>query len=263
MAAFADLVRFIPTLGGTTDWVYSSAVGGCQSPASAGVLNATKYKYYAVSNDLTQWEIGEGTYTVSTTTLTRTTVLYNSSATGTASGQSGAGTKISFSTVPQVAIIGIAEDLISVEIANSFSTAQQTQARANIGAAPAANQLTNSLGSNVALNSTSTYFDGPSVAQGTSGTWYASGSVVVADSSAGNAIFEAKLWDGTTVFASTVIEGAAALNAATIISLSGIITTPAGNIRISVKDITATSGNIFANASGNSKDSTISAFRIA
>lgn len=135
MAAFADLCRFNPTLGGTTDFVYSSAVGGCQSPAAANVQNGVKYKWYAVSADLTQWEVFEGAYNSGTTTAPRTTVLYNSSGTGTATGQSGAGTKINFSTVPQVAVVGIAEDLISVEVANSFTAAQKAQARSNIGAA--------------------------------------------------------------------------------------------------------------------------------
>lgn len=113
MASFIDLCRFVPTLGGTTDFIYSSAVGGCQSPAAANALNGVKYKCYAVSNDLTQWEIFEGVYNSSTGTFPRTTVLYNSSGTGYATGQSGAGTKISFSTVPQVSIIAAAEDLLT------------------------------------------------------------------------------------------------------------------------------------------------------
>ncbi|MGA7810666.1 hypothetical protein [Bradyrhizobium sp.] len=137
MSAFADLVRFIPTAGGTTDWVYSSAVGGCQAPSAANVQNGVSYKVYAVSADLTQWEISTGVYNSSTGTFPRSTVLYNSAATGTAAGQSGAGTKINFATVPQVSVIALAEDLISVEVANSFTAAQQLQARKNIAAAAA------------------------------------------------------------------------------------------------------------------------------
>lgn len=135
MAAFLDACRFIPTTGGTTDWTYASAVGGCQSPTAANATNGTVYKFLAVSNDLTQWEIAEGAYSSSGAgTLARTTVLYNSAGTGTKTpGQSGGGTKINFSTVPQVAVIGIKEDLISVEEANSFTTTQQQQARSNIG----------------------------------------------------------------------------------------------------------------------------------
>lgn len=113
MSVFADLVRFIPTLGGTTDWTYSSAVGGCQSPAAANVQNGASYKVYAVSNDLTQWEISQGAYNSGTGVFARTAVLYNSSGTGSAAGQTGAGSKINFSTVPQVSIVALAEDLVS------------------------------------------------------------------------------------------------------------------------------------------------------
>jgi hypothetical protein len=135
MAAFLDVCRFIPTAGGTTDWTYASAVGGCQSPTAANAANGTVYKLLAVSNDLTQWEIAEGAYTSSGAgSFARTTVLYNSAGTGTKTpGQSGAASKINFSTVPQVAVIGVKEDLISVEEANSFTVTQQQQARSNIG----------------------------------------------------------------------------------------------------------------------------------
>lgn len=112
MASFLDVCRFTPTLGGTTDWTVSTAVTGYQTPALAGAVNAATYRYRAESTDLIQWEIGFGVYTVGTTILTRGTVLFNSSGTGTGAGQSGAGTKINFSTVPQVAIVALAEDLV-------------------------------------------------------------------------------------------------------------------------------------------------------
>lgn len=120
--------------------------------------------------------------------------------------------------------------------------------------------LTNALGADVNLNNTANYFDGPSVAQGTSGTWFASGTVTVNDAS--TVIFQAKLWDGTTVIASTTIVSLSTQTVANI-SLSGIITNPAGNIRISVRDVTTTAGKIFFNQTGNSKDSTITAVRLA
>lgn len=106
-------VRFNPTLGGMTDWTFSSVVASLayQTPAQAGAINAATYTYFAVSADFSQWEIGRGAYNTGTGVLSRTTVLYNSSATGTASGQSGAGTKINFSTVPQVAIVTLADDI--------------------------------------------------------------------------------------------------------------------------------------------------------
>jgi hypothetical protein len=138
MAAFLNVCRFNPTAGGTTDWTYSSAVNGYQSPAAANVVNGRLYKYRAESADLSQWELGEGTY--SSGVLTRTTVLFNSS---------GNTSKINFSTVPQVAIVALKEDLISVEEANVFTAAQKYQARANIQAAPTEAMASH----NIAVNS--------------------------------------------------------------------------------------------------------------
>ncbi len=129
------------------------------------------------------------------------------------------------------------------------------------GSALSAAPITNSLGSDVALNNVSNYFDGPSVAQGATGTWFVSGTVTLQDT-AGGGRFQAKLWDGTTVIASaeSVSVGASEYMS---IALSGYLATPAGNLRISVKDPTSTSGKIIFNVTGNSKDSTITAFRIA
>ncbi len=120
--------------------------------------------------------------------------------------------------------------------------------------------ITNSLSGDVACNNTANYFDGPSVAQGTVGTWFVSGTVTVTDTAI--ATFFAKLWDGTTVIASCGTFLANAVGGVTM-TLSGFITSPAGNLRISVKDSSATTGSILFNLSGNSKDSTITAIRIA
>lgn len=122
-------------------------------------------------------------------------------------------------------------------------------------------KITASLGADVALNNTGTYFDGPSVAPGSSGTWFVSGTVTLIDTGA-TAAFNCKLWDGTTVIASA--RGSNwNVAAQTTVTLSGYIASPAGNLRISVNDVTATTGKILFNSSGNSKDSTISAIRIA
>lgn len=132
------------------------------------------------------------------------------------------------------------------------------------GTMPAArlgmSQITASLGANVALNNTGTYFDGPSIAQGSTGTWWAAGTATVTDT-AGAANIDCKLWDGTTVIDSARAS-ISAINLLVSISLSGFLATPAGNIRISCKDIGSTSGSMIFNATGNSKDSTVSAFRI-
>ena len=122
-------------------------------------------------------------------------------------------------------------------------------------------QLTSSLAADVALNNTANYFDGPSVAQGSSGTWFASGNVTVMDATPGNIAFDVKLWDGTTVVDSTELVLPQSFRG--IVTLSGLIANPVGNLRISVKDSFSTAGLIKANYSGNSKDSTITAFRLA
>jgi len=122
-------------------------------------------------------------------------------------------------------------------------------------------QITNALSGNVALNNTANYFDGPSIAQGTTGTWFVSGTVTVHDT-AGAATFFAKLWDGTTVIAASQNVSAGA-SSPTTIALSGYLASPAGNLRISVRDASSTSGLILFNNTGLSKDSVLSAIRIA
>lgn len=133
-------------------------------------------------------------------------------------------------------------------------------------AAPALGALTtisNSLGSDVLLNNIASFFDGPSCAQGTSGTWFASGTVTVQDT-LGVANISAKLWDGTTQIA-TAITTVPAVNSLITMHLSGVISSPAGNIRISCKDGSSTSGKILfggANASNLGADSTLTVVRI-
>src|SRR5882724_10829386 len=105
MASFLDVCRFLPTAGGTTDWTVSSAIVGYQTPANAGVVDGAIYRYRAESADLIQWEVGYGVYTSSGTMLARTTILFNSA---------GTTAKINFSTVPQVAIVALAEDLFPI-----------------------------------------------------------------------------------------------------------------------------------------------------
>lgn len=133
MAAWLDVCRFRPSAGGTTDWAWSSAVLGYSTPPLAGAVNGRVYKLRSESDDLSQWELSEGAYTSGTGTFARTTVLYNSSGTGTGVGQSGAGTKINFATVPQVAVVALKEDLLSIEEANAFTTVQKSQALKNLG----------------------------------------------------------------------------------------------------------------------------------
>ena len=119
---------------------------------------------------------------------------------------------------------------------------------------------TTSIGADVALNNTGLYFDGPSVSASGGGTWFVSGTLSIIDT-AGAAAMNLKLWDGTTVIASArqLVNNVAT---PTTVALSGAITTPAGNLKISVQDVSSTSGLILFNASGNSKDATLTAFKI-
>lgn len=118
----------------------------------------------------------------------------------------------------------------------------------------------NSLSADVVLNNTSAYFDGPSIAQGSTGVWFASGTVTFFDSAAAST-FQVKLWDGTTVIASGAVR-ATDTNYFSC-SLSGYLASPTGNIRISVKDLSNLTGKIVFNATGEAKDSTISAVRVS
>lgn len=227
MVGFLTACRFNPTAGSTTDWTYSSAVTGYQSPTAAQVVNGQTYRYRAESADLTQWEVGEGAYNTGTGVLARTTVKFNSS---------GGTSKINFSTTPQVAIIVTADDFF------------------------APTSFVNTLVGDVAMNNTANYFAGPTCAQGTVGTWFASGSVVI--NGGGSDVVLLKLWDGTTIIDSARLTLNASGNAQDI-SLSGLLTTPAGNIRIDAKNTTSTLGGMVFNNTGNSKDCTLSVFRVA
>ena len=130
------------------------------------------------------------------------------------------------------------------------------------GAPTSMSPITASLSGDVAMNNTANYFAGPAIAQGTAGKWFVSGTVTAYDSGGAASIY-AKLWDGTTVIASAGANSAGA-NALVAISLSGYISAPAGNLRIDLRDATATTGVIAHDATGaNNTDCTITAIRIA
>ena len=118
------------------------------------------------------------------------------------------------------------------------------------------------LGADVLLNNTANYFDGPSVTLG-AGTWLVIGGVVVTTTAGSADQFNVKLWDGTTVISSAALKINVAVINIGAVTLAGVITSPAGNLKISVNDQTSNSGKIVFNSSGNSKDSWIAAVRIA
>ena len=107
---------------------------------------------------------------------------------------------------------------------------------------PLPTPITASLGADVALNNTANYFDGPSIAQGSTGTWFVSGTVSLVDT-VGTAVMFCKLWDGTTVIASGS-HFAPAATATITVTLSGYLASPAGNLRISCRDSSRTSEKV-------------------
>lgn len=124
---------------------------------------------------------------------------------------------------------------------------------------PILSKFTNALGADVNLSNTSNYFDGPSVTQGSTGIFLAWGTLTFQDATT-TAAFPAKLWDGTTIAASG--EVTASTGAVLSLTLAGIFTNPAGNIKLSGKDLNSTSGKLKFNASGSSKDCNLSVVRI-
>lgn len=120
--------------------------------------------------------------------------------------------------------------------------------------------VSNALTGDVALNSTASYFDGPSAAQGTSGVWFCTGTVTLLNAS-NNDAYAVRLTDGTSVFASTQTSQASS-NSPVVATLSAVFNSPAGNIKIQVKPLVSTTGNIKYNLSGESKDSVIYCQRI-
>ncbi len=91
--------------------------------------------------------------------------------------------------------------------------------------------LATSLSSDLILASTATTFDVISVSQGSSGTWFCSANATL-NSGGGACEFALKLWDGTNVIATagTFVGAAGSFIAA---SVSGVLSAPAGNIKLS------------------------------
>lgn len=248
MAKLYNLARMTTATVGTGTITLSSAVSGYLTFALAGTANGDIVSYGI--KDGANSEVGTGTYTSAGTTLTRTvTVSTNSN------------TAISLSGTAEVYITARAEDL-AIAANNGPFTLGNGLTNVASDLRVSLSTFTNSLGADVALNNNANYFDGPSVAQGSTGTWFATGTVTVTSTGTQSNI-DAKLWDGTTVIASSrVLVLTASLTGGFSIALSGYLASPAGNLRISCRSENSTTGVILFNSSGNSKDSTISAFRI-
>jgi hypothetical protein len=123
--------------------------------------------------------------------------------------------------------------------------------------------LNNTLGSDTAIGSTGTWVTGPTVAQGSTGVWLAWGTVTI-NAAASSARVSARLTDGTNVVSSTNATWPSAVVPAVVsFSLSGIFTSPPGNIRIQAKNDDSTAGGFVYDQSGEAKDCTLTVLRIA
>jgi hypothetical protein len=129
--AFLDNCRFNAVSGGYADFVPSSPIAGYQLPPAAGAVQFTVYECFAITADASQWETTRAAYVGNA--FMRLLVVANSSGTGVAPGQTGAGSKINFVTPPIVTVVAIKESMLSFEEANFFTPAQQLQARNNLG----------------------------------------------------------------------------------------------------------------------------------
>ena len=94
----ADRVKETTSTTGTGTVTLLGAATGFQSFAIIGNTNTTCYTIASQAG--TEWEVGIGTYSTSGTTLARTTVLSNSSATQPSALNFSAGTKDVFVTYP-------------------------------------------------------------------------------------------------------------------------------------------------------------------
>jgi hypothetical protein len=119
--------------------------------------------------------------------------------------------------------------------------------------------VTAALTADVPMNAANTFFAGPTVAQGSTGTWFVCGTLELTDTAAA-ANITLKLWDGTNLIKSSQASVWAA-NGFTSVTLCGTRASPAGNLRIDAESGNTTSKILF-NRSGLALDSSITAWRI-
>jgi hypothetical protein len=173
-------------------------------------------------------------------------------------------------TLDTMAVLTAAQTFLNKTISGAVNTITNVSLTTGVtGILPAANggfpgvTTTTSLGGDVSISSSATYFDGPAIAQGTTGTWLVMGTATLQAATQGTT-WALKLWDGgSKILSSTdaIYEGPAGGGQKSI-SLSGIVTSPAGNVRISASSNVTTSKFAF-NVSGNSLDCTLTAVRLA
>lgn len=104
VSVYYNRVKYTPASAGTGDFVTSAVVTGFRTPATASIADGSIVAYVAFSSDQSEWETGQGAYTVATTTLARTTVRESSNA----------GAKVNFSAAPTVALDFQAQDITNL-----------------------------------------------------------------------------------------------------------------------------------------------------
>lgn len=116
MVGFLNACIYRAASSGLGDFVVSAAITGFMTPAQADAVDQVVYRYRAESDDKSQWEIGYGVYTVSSTTQARTLIVKSSNANA----------KVNFTAAPRVYITEIADDLLSTPRASlSFNLASK------------------------------------------------------------------------------------------------------------------------------------------
>ncbi|PWT73992.1 MAG: hypothetical protein C5B60_07390 [Chloroflexi bacterium] len=100
------------------------------------------------------------------------------------------------------------------------------------------------LTANVALNVANQLFDGPMINVGTEGTWLVMGTACIT----ATAILgvTARIWDGITIIADAM-DTVSQANVAASLSMSGIITDPAGPVRLSAASVGGATGTLTFN----------------
>jgi hypothetical protein len=122
------------------------------------------------------------------------------------------------------------------------------------------NAQTASLGSDVLLNNTAIYIDGPSISGVGTGTWLVSGMATILNTATGQ--YFCQLWDGTTKIGSGANTNPVSTYP-TQIAMSGLITNPSGGIvKLSCRDAFTTTSRMSFNQSGGSHDTTITVSRV-
>ncbi len=115
---------------------------------------------------------------------------------------------------------------------------------------------------NLAGASTATTLDVAFVSQGSSGTWLATAFISATDTAGASAV-SFKLWDGVTIIGAGICRPPA-ISAFNTVSVTGVISNPVGNIKLSVNSNTTTY-QIQAGLTGNTTyfpNTAITAIRI-